>query len=119
MAPTTRQVLGDFGEERVTRDCSCPKCKRRKTFRKLPTNFKCADVICDFCGYLAQVKSSTTTAIDVIPKKVMGAAWGPQKERMEAAIYFPLFLVLVEERTRAYAIYFLSADLQTPDMFEP
>jgi hypothetical protein len=54
---TDRQALGTFGEERVTRDCSCPKCKRSKTVVRLPQNFKCADVICDFCGYLAQVKS--------------------------------------------------------------
>ena len=28
----------------------------------------------------------------------MDAAWYPQKERMEAGIYFPLFLVLVTKR---------------------
>jgi hypothetical protein len=24
----------------------------------LPVNFRCADIICDFCGYLAQVRLS-------------------------------------------------------------
>jgi hypothetical protein len=115
-----KHVLGAFGEERVARDCACPRCKRTKTLVRLPPNFNCADVICDFCGYLAQVKTSTsTTDVATLPKKLLGAAWGPQKARMEAAIYFPLFLVLVHRVTRAYAIYFLSADLQVPEMFTP
>jgi hypothetical protein len=119
MAATERQALGSFGELRVTQDCACPRCKRNKTLVRLPQNFKCADVICDFCGYLAQVKASTTTNLDVLPSTILGAAWGPQKARMEAAIYFPLFLVLVQKATRAYAIYFLSADVQAPEMFSP
>jgi hypothetical protein len=41
----------------------------------------------------------------------------PQKERMEAAIYFPLFLVLVSGRQ--HSIFYLSADLQTVGMFKP
>ncbi len=36
---------------------------------------------------------------------------------MEAGIYFPLFLVLVEGRS--HSIYYLSADLQPPEMFVP
>jgi Dam-replacing family len=118
---TSRQVLGAFGEERVVRDCSCPRCKRSRTLVRLPPNFKCADVICDFCGcgYLAQVKTSREKAIDSVPRAVLGAAWGPQRERMEAAIYFPLFLVLVEKLSRNYAIFYLSADLQNPTMFRP
>jgi type II restriction enzyme len=51
-------------------------------------------VICDFCGYLAQVK---TKALTKIPATLAGAAWIPQKERMDAGIYFPLFLVLPPE----------------------
>jgi hypothetical protein len=104
---TARQVLGNFGEERVVRDCSCPRCKRSKT-----------DVICDFCGYLAQVKTGSSRDISVVPKTLLGAAWGPQKERMDAAIYFPLFLVLVGP-TKNYAIYYLSADVQNAAMFRP
>jgi hypothetical protein len=115
---TNRQELGIFGEQRVTRDCACPRCKRSRTLVRLPNNFKCADVICDFCGYLAQVKAAKVRNIDQIPKRVLGAAWGPQRDRMQAAIYFPLFLVLVN-RSRAYSIFFLSADLQRPEMFRP
>jgi type II restriction enzyme len=115
--PTKRQVLGRFGEMCVASQCSCPRCKRARTLKRLPNNFKCADLICDFCGYLAQVKAVTVRDIDVIPDNVLGAAWGPQEERMAAAIYFPLFLVLVSGRR--HSIFYLSADLQIPKMFKP
>jgi hypothetical protein len=36
---------------------------------------------------------------------------------MEAAIYFPLFLVLVAPDMKNWSIYYLSADLQDPGMF--
>ena len=94
---TAKQELGDFGEKAVAANVKCPGCKRTdRTIRLLPTNFKCADLVCDFCGYLAQVKSMTVKNPEVIPKRVLGAAWKPQLERMEASIYFPLYLVLVE-----------------------
>ena len=115
---TARQDLGAFGEDRVTKDCSCARCKRGKTLVRLPTNFKCADVICDFCGYLAQVKTTKVGALNVLPKTIMGAAWAPQRERMEAGIYFPLFLVLANGIDADYAIYYLSADLQRPEIFK-
>jgi type II restriction enzyme len=73
-------------------------------------------VICDFCGYLGQVKTVTTNNIAEVPDKVLGAAWGPQLERMNAGIYFPLFLVLVSP-VRRYAIFYLPADVQEPAMF--
>jgi type II restriction enzyme len=115
---TPRHVLGLFGEEKVVKDCSCPRCKRSKTLVRLPQNFKCADVICDFCGYLAQVKAARVKDVSVIPKTVLGAAWGPQKDRMDASIYFPLFLVLVDGSNK-YAIFYLSADLQNTAIFRP
>ncbi len=37
---------------------------------------------------------------------------------MEAGIYFPLYLVLRTKNGREYAIYYLSADLQTPEIFK-
>jgi hypothetical protein len=113
---TARQELGVFGEECVVRHCSCPRCKRLHTLVRLPSNFKCADVICDFCGYLGQVKSVTTIDINTVPKTILGAAWGPQKERMESGIYFPLFLVLVGANKK-YSIFYLPADVQQPTMF--
>jgi len=85
--------------------------------RRLPNNFKCADVICDFCGYLAQIKAANVKSIETLPRVVLGAAWKPQKERMASAIYFPLFLVLVSGRR--HSIFYLSADLQNSQMFKP
>jgi type II restriction enzyme len=115
---TAKQELGVFGEDRVVRDCSCPRCKRPHTLVRLPSNFKCADVICDFCDYLGQVKSVTAKDINTMPKTILGAAWGPQKERMESGIYFPLFVVLVDAN-RKYSIFYLPADVQQPSMFHP
>ncbi|MDW9447439.1 hypothetical protein GOA58_07010 [Sinorhizobium meliloti] len=115
---TIRQALGAFGEQRVVQDCHCPKCKRVKTLVRLPPNFKCADIICEFCGYLAQVKASSAKQLDRLPKSILGAAWGPQLARMHAAIYFPLFVVLVAPN-QDYSIFYLSADLQKPEMFKP
>jgi hypothetical protein len=116
---TARQALGSFGEKRVVKDCGCPRCKRPHTLVQLPANFKCADVICDFCGYLAQVKATTARDITAIPARILGAAWEPQRSRMEAGIYFPLFLILATPEKTAYSIFYLSADLQRPDMFTP
>jgi hypothetical protein len=67
----------------------------------------------------AQVKAASTSNIDSIPKTILGAAWGPQKQRMDAGVYFPLFLVLVAAGAKRYAIYYLSSDLQIPAMFVP
>jgi hypothetical protein len=36
---TDPQALGKFGEERVTKDCSCPKCKRPKAVVRLAQKF--------------------------------------------------------------------------------
>jgi len=111
---TNRQASGDRGVALVVRCCKCPRCKRKGTLKRLPANFKCADVICDFCGYLAQVK---TKALTKIPANLAGAAWVPQKERMDAGIYFPLFLVLLGQPNKPM-IYYLSADVQSPVMFQ-
>lgn len=116
---TANQTLGQFGEQRVVKTCACPSCKRSHTLVRLPPNFKCADVICDFCGYLAQVKTTTATDTSVIPRHVMGAAWTPQHARMDAGIYFPLFLVLTTKNRREFKIYYLSADLQREEIFTP
>lgn len=112
---TNKQLLGDFGENLIIKKFNCPRCKRIKSLKKLPQNFKCADIICDFCGYLAQVKTKTVSDIEKFPSKVLGAAWGPQKERMDAGIYFPLFVVL--KNGRNHSVFYLSSDLQTEEMF--
>jgi len=115
---TAKQDLGRLGEELVVKHCPCPRCKRDRTLKRLPSNFKCADIICDFCGYLAQVKAQTTKNAGSLPRTVLGAAWSVQNERMAAGIYFPLFLVLVQT-PRLFAIHYLSADLQPREMFVP
>lgn len=116
--PTTRQLLGEQGELIVASRCSCPKCKRAGTLKRLPANFKCADIVCDFCGYLAQVKAVRCERLIACPPRVLGAAWSVQRERMDAGIYFPLFIVLVAPKGRT-AVFYLSADLQRPEMFVP
>lgn len=118
--PTARQTLGDFGEKLIATTISCPRCKRgERTLRTMPANFKCADIVCDFCGFLAQVKTATVGSTSLaLPAKVLGAAWAPQKERMDAGIYFSLFIVTVSKpNPRMHAIYFLPSELQTPEMF--
>lgn len=118
--PTDKQKLGSYGEKLVAKLCTCPKCKNDKTLKLLPPNFKCADIICDYCGYLAQVKSTNVSDTSILPKQILGAAWGPQEERMQSGIYFPLFLVLVnKKKPKDFSIYYLSADLQEPELFKP
>lgn len=112
---TSKQLLGTWGEKLVAKTCDCPKCKRPKTLKLLPPNFKCADLICDFCGFLGQVKAMNVAVVSLLPKQVLGAAWGPQKERMDSGIYFPLFLVL--RAPSANAIYYLPTDFQSPALF--
>jgi type II restriction enzyme len=115
---TSLQVLGERGERAVVERCACPRCKKPRTLRRLPPNFRCADVICDFCGYLAQVKACWVADVSVPPKRILGAAWGVQQARMQAGIFFPLFLVLIAPKGRQ-AIYYLAADLQPLSMFRP
>lgn len=114
---TGKQQLGTWGEILVAEKCECPKCKKKRTLKRLPQNFKCADLICDFCGYLAQVKSSRCSSVTPLPRTILGAAWKPQKERMDAAIFFPLFLVI--KSPTDHAIYYLPTDFQSPALFLP
>lgn len=58
-----RQILGQRSDLAVTKLCKCAGCKRGGTLRRLPPNFKCADVICDFCGYLVQVKAAAVAQL--------------------------------------------------------
>lgn len=114
--PSAKQVFGAKAEQIVASRCSCPKCKRSGTLKRLPTNFKCADVICDFCGYLAQVKAVACNRLNGCPPRILGAAWSVQQQRMGAGIYFPLFIVLLTPKGGC-AVFYLSADLQRPEMF--
>lgn len=116
---TEKQNLGNFGELLVAAKVNCPGCNRKeRTLRLLPKNFKCADLICDFCGYLAQVKTSKVKNIDALPNQILGAAWKPQMERMNQGIFFSLYIVLVDVNKNS-AIYYLSKNKQTEEMFTP
>jgi hypothetical protein len=115
--PTAYQTLGEKGEKLVVKHCICFRCKRKRTLRRLPPNFKCADNICDFCGYLAQVKTVTARNVDAAPKTIRGAAWNVIHERMQAGIYFPLFIVQINGRQKS--IFYLPTDLQNEDMYVP
>ena len=116
---TEQQITGEIGERLVAKLCACPKCKRVRTLKRLPTNFKCADLICDFCGFLAQVKACKLDDPESPPDTILGAAWAPQKQRMDSSIYFPLYVVAFAKHGRKRAIYYLSADLQEPEIFQP
>ena len=124
---TAKQILGKFGEETVRKQCNCPDCEKGK-FKLLGNNFKCADIICEFCGFLGQVKAKNVKDIEIIPKTILGAAWKPQKERMEKGFFFPLFVVLVKDfktdpvKCSMKSIWYLSKDVQKlhkNDIFEP
>src|SRR6476660_5205127 len=62
--------------------------------------------------------SARVRNIETIPNTVLGAAWRPQQDRMASATYFPLFLVLMGAGRTDYSIFYLSADLQEPSMFQ-
>jgi hypothetical protein len=118
--PTNRQISGTKGETLVAKHCHCPKCKKRHSLRKLPLNFKCADVICDFCGFLAQVKTLHKNDISQLPNSLLGGAWSVQKERIDAGIYFPLYIVLISNENRGgINIHYLPVDFQVRRMYIP
>ena len=114
---TRNQLSGSRGEKLVAKSQVCPSCKKKQTLRTLPPNFKCADIICDFCGFLAQVKTFESDDVDKLPPTILGAAWKPQRERMESGIYYPLYLVANQKTKTKYSIWYLPADLQTAEMF--
>jgi hypothetical protein len=118
--PTARQSLGRKGEEAVRENVPCPRCSRRRHLTLLPTNFQCADLICKFCGFLAHVKS--VTLIDGrLPDRVMGAAWGPQREQIIAGIFQPLFLAGFSPDGTLLTIDYIPAHIlqSSPAVFEP
>lgn len=116
---TSKQKLGTWGEKLVAKQCACPACGRFKTFKLLPQNFKCADLICDFCGFLGQVKTATVVSHNTLPNQILGAAWGPQQIRMTAGNYFALFVVLTSPV--GHAVYYLPTNFQRqyPALFTP
>ncbi len=101
---------------------SCPRCNRVRHLARLPRNFQCADVICKFCGYLAQVKALTLPdGTDRLPDRVLGAAWGPQHDQITAGIFHGLFLVGYRAPHELRFIDYIPAHIleASPAVFEP
>jgi hypothetical protein len=112
---TAKQALGRWGEILIAKKFACLQCKKFFCLRRLPANIKCADLICDFCDYLAQVKTVSVVDVSKVPKSVLGAARASQKARMKAGIYFPHFVVL--KSTRKLAVCYIPTEFQLPKMF--
>lgn len=101
---------------------ACPRCGRRRHLARLPTNFQCADLICKFCGFLAQVKAVTLpTGSADFPERVLGAAWGPQHAQIIAGIFHGLYLVGFSTSGRLVRIDYVPAHVlqSSPAVFEP
>ena len=115
---TSRQSLGERGEKAVCDHVLCPP----RHLTRLRGNFQCADVICKFCGYLAQVKATKLPPSGELPKRIMGAAWAPQQDQITAGIYHGLFIAgyAADEKTLIRIDYVPAHILQvTPEVFEP
>ena len=95
--PSEKQKIGDKGEQFIAKTMACLSCKKTKTLKQLPNNFKCADLICDFCGHTSQVKTFRSDE-DGLPNSILGAAWQPQKDRMDAGIYHALWIVRMDKK---------------------
>jgi hypothetical protein len=122
VSPTARQVTGDRGERAVIRHVACPRCNRTKQLAQLPRNFQCADLICKFCGFLAQVKTTTVAAQAAgPPNTILGAAWRPQHEQIIAGIYQSLYIVGLTKAGRLVRIDYVPAHIlqATPTVFAP
>lgn len=116
MARTQRQVHGELAEKLVCKHCSCPKCKKPRKIAKLrvlPKSFECADVICNFCGFLAQVKR-TEEGRDRLP----GGGWKVQKLKLDAGIFHPLYVVTFK-KDKFLRINYLPADFMKRSIFVP
>jgi hypothetical protein len=117
---TSRQKLGEKGELAVSRRVPCPRCNRPRHLAKLQRNFQCADLICKFCGFLAQVKAVTIKG-DELPDRILGAAWGPQHEQLIAGIFHGLYIVGFSDTQRLVRIDYVPAHVlqASPQVFEP
>ncbi len=119
---TANQKLGEQWEKAISDLVSCPRCNKHKHLTRLPVNFQCADVICKFCGFLAQVKSTgLTEGKSDLPDYVLGAAWKPQQEQIIAGIYHGLYVVCYDQKDKLVRIDFIPSHILqvTPQVFQP
>ena len=114
-----RSDTGRIGEEAVVRFVKCPRCNEKKLTRLVERGFPCVDVICKFCGFLAQVKS-TIGEVGERPTRALGANWEPQKKQILADIFHALYVVSVENG-KANRIWYVPEHMLrvSPAAFEP
>jgi type II restriction enzyme len=119
--PTPAQELGDRGERAVRDHVICPRCNRTRQFRPLPKNFECVDVICKFCGFLAQVKATDVGTSEGLRRaQIPGGAWGPQHLRIVAGIFHGLYVVCFQGRRLLRIDYIPAHMLQAyPSVYKP
>jgi type II restriction enzyme len=53
---TKKQKTGELGEIFIIKNCICPKCKKEKTLKRLPQNFKCAVLSAIFVVILPKLR---------------------------------------------------------------
>lgn len=119
---TKNQQLGAKGEQAVKQKVPCPRCGRPRHLTPLQANFPCADLICRFCGFLAQVKSYTLKgSSEDLPPRILGAGWEVQHDQIMAGIYHGLYLVGYASSGRLVRIDYVPAHIlqAAPDVFEP
>jgi hypothetical protein len=77
-------------------------------------------VICKFCGFLAQVKA-TTSSRGKMPKRALGGSWKPQHEQILSDIFHSLFVVPMSKNLQVEAIYYIPSHVlrATPSVYEP
>jgi len=120
MPATAQQLAGKEGERAVCRQITCPSCGRKR-LTALPVNFDCADVICRFCGFMAQVKAITSVT-GAWPSTLPGGSWPRQQEQIIAGITHALFVVSFDPKDRRLvAIDYVPSDIlkAVPDAFVP
>jgi type II restriction enzyme len=90
---------------------ACQECGRGPLVA-LPPNYPTVDIICQFCSNTAQVKTfRTKSEANRLPRNIVSAAWKPQKERMDAGIFQPLYIVSFYD-SRPLRAYYLSSKIQ-------
>ena len=115
--PSEKQYIGGIGEKFVAKMMTCPKCKKSGSLKLLPTNFECADLICNFCGHTSQVKTFRSDK-EGLPNQILGAAWNPLEERITAGIYHALWIVRMNKRDKkCLEIWLITSEAQRPEMF--
>ena len=112
---TRRQELAARAEVLVVGTCRCLRCDG--AFRPLRRSTPAAVIRCVECGALAQVRARRGSALDGLPRTIMGGEWGPQARLLLEDRLHDLFVVLVGDRDRDVAVHALPGSAQTSRLF--